>query len=169
MMKPQDILVALKLAAHPGVPWRYAHLARELGLSVSETHASVQRNESAGILVPDTPGIVVRRTLVNFLVHGLRCVFPAEFTRVTRGVPTALSAPVLGDLELLAPEPALVWPAAQGTTRGQGLHPLYRTAPSAALVDPALYRLLALAELLRVGAARERAAAERALHAEVAP
>jgi hypothetical protein len=167
MMKPQDILVALKLLAHPGVPWRYAHLAQVLGMSVSETHASVQRNEHAGILVPGTPGTVVRRTLVNFLVHGLRCVFPAEYTRMTRGVPTALSAPVLSDLELLPPEPALVWPQAQGTTRGQGVLPLYRTVPAAALADPALYRLLALAELLRVGATRELVAAEGALHAEV--
>ena len=42
--------------------------------------------------------------------------------------------------------------------------PLYRTAPIAALRDPAFYEYLALADALRDGRARERKLAEGELH-----
>lgn len=51
-----------------------------------------------------------------------------------------------------------MWAYAKGSTKGDAL-PLYRTAPEAALADPALHRLLALLDALRMGRARERALA----------
>ena len=39
MLKPQDILILLKLAARGEEPWRYDLLAKELGMSASEVHA----------------------------------------------------------------------------------------------------------------------------------
>ncbi len=38
-LKPQDLLVLLKVAAHPPQRWAYAALS----MSASETHASVKR------------------------------------------------------------------------------------------------------------------------------
>jgi hypothetical protein len=49
-LKPQDFLVALKLVALGEQHWTYARLAHELGLSVSEAHAAVQRGLAAGLL-----------------------------------------------------------------------------------------------------------------------
>jgi hypothetical protein len=49
-LKPQDFLVALKLAALGDQHWTYARLAHELGLSASEAHAAVQRGLAAGLL-----------------------------------------------------------------------------------------------------------------------
>ena len=168
VMKPQDVLVLLRFATYPGAAWQYTPLARDLGLSLSETHASVQRSKVAGLLVPGDVGlVVVRDALAKFLDHGLRYVFPAEFTRVTRGVATATSA--LSDFDIVPPRLAMVWPWAEGDVRGQGLVPLYRSVPYAALADPRLHRMLALTDVLRIGSAREREAANTALRAEMGP
>lgn len=45
----------------------------------------------------------------------------------------------------------LVWAHPKGTVRGPTVSPIYRTAPQAALADPALHRLLALLDAMRVG------------------
>ncbi len=51
LLKPQDLLVALKLVALGSERWTYARLAKELGLSASEAHAGVQRCLRSGLLV----------------------------------------------------------------------------------------------------------------------
>ena len=51
ILKPQDLLVALKLVALNGERWTYASLAKALGLSASETHACVQRGLRSGLLL----------------------------------------------------------------------------------------------------------------------
>jgi hypothetical protein len=56
-----------------------------------------------------------------------------------------------------------VWPY-QGKERGIAFKPLYKTAPGAAIRDPAFYEYLALADALRDGRARERKYAEQELH-----
>jgi hypothetical protein len=53
-LKPQDLLVALKLVAWGNQRWTYARLAQELGLSTSEAHAAVKRGLQAGLLVDAT-------------------------------------------------------------------------------------------------------------------
>lgn len=167
MMKPQDILVLLKLTAHPGTSWTYSRLAESVGLSASETHASVQRLLLSGLARGAPMPVPVRAAVDEFLVHGLRYVFPAEYTRVTRGVPTAASAStVAGALGLVPPELPVVWPLSTGSVRGQGLVPIHPSVPAAALRDPELHELLALADLLRIGSARERSLALKALQRE---
>lgn len=51
ILKPQDLLVALKLVALGSERWTYARLAKELGLSGSEAHAGVQRCLRSGLLL----------------------------------------------------------------------------------------------------------------------
>ena len=43
ILKPQDILVLLKLAILDAEEWSYASLAKELFISHSEVHAGIQR------------------------------------------------------------------------------------------------------------------------------
>lgn len=50
LLKPQDFLVALKLAAWGGQRWTYALLAQELDLSASEVHSAVKRGLQAKLL-----------------------------------------------------------------------------------------------------------------------
>ena len=50
-LKPQDLLVLLKVVAHPPQRWTYAALGAALGMSASETHACVKRALAAGLAV----------------------------------------------------------------------------------------------------------------------
>jgi len=102
--------------------------------------------------------------LEEFLVHGLKYVFPAERGEMTRGVPTSYGASPLRGMIVSTDEPIPVWPYAEGTQRGISFAPIYKTAPGAALRDERFYELLALADALRDGRARERKLAEAALH-----
>ena len=152
-LRPQDVLVVLKLTVEDDRP-AYAQLAAELGLSSSQAHQSVRRAAESGLLVPGALR-VNRRALEEFLIHGLKYVFPARRGPLARGVPTAHSAPPLDKL-IVDDGPPLVWPDSEGTVRGETLEPIYKTAPMAARRDPRLYVPLVLVDAIRVGRARER-------------
>ncbi|MEL6547279.1 MAG: MarR family transcriptional regulator, partial [Myxococcota bacterium] len=59
--------------------------------------------------------------------------------------------------------------APDGTTRGPSVMPLYGSVPEAVAADEQLHRWLALVDSLRVGSARERDSAAKALHKELVP
>ncbi len=160
MIKGQDIAILLKLATDGGKQKPYARLAADLGLSSSEVHAGVLRLSGAGLV--DAAHKRVRTSgAIEFLRHGLKYVFPLERRGgLCRGVPTAHAAPCAEGVFTGDGEPPPVWPDADGTVRGLGVIPLYRAASKAARKDDRLYELLALADLLRGGRARERAWAE---------
>jgi hypothetical protein len=168
-LKPQDLLVLLKAAANPGQRWTYAALGMALELSPSQAHRSVQRAVTAGLAVARGRGdwTPLRPSLLEFALHGARYVWPAVAGPVKRGVPTSFGAEPLLDRISAAPGEAPVWAHPAGTARGPSLSPLYRTAPQAALADPALHRLLALLDALRAGRARERALAAELLPREL--
>jgi hypothetical protein len=153
-MKPQDILVVLRLVTAAEGDRTFPRLATALGMSASETHATVNRAIASG-LVDGATRTVRKASLLEFLLHGVRYVFPAEWKGVTRGVPTSYAAPPLRSQFSVGDLPP-VWPHPEGSSRGEGLVPLYRSAPDAALRDPALYEWLALVDALRSGKARER-------------
>ncbi|MBP9218492.1 MAG: hypothetical protein KBD39_07980 [Sterolibacterium sp.] len=50
-LKPQDLLVLLKVAAHPPQHWTYAALGAAPVMSPSETHACVKRATVAGLFL----------------------------------------------------------------------------------------------------------------------
>lgn len=159
-LKPQDLLVVLKLVSLEGRTLSYADLASEVGLSASEVHSSIRRAGAAG-LVSLTGGraAVIREALREFLLHGARYAFPATCGGIARGFPTAQAAPPLDIRFTPGGEPPFVWPDPAGEARGIALHPLYSAAPGAARRDPVLYEYLALFDALRGGApAAQRAA-----------
>lgn len=157
-LRPADIAVALRLAGHPGEG--YESLSDALKISLGAAHNAVRRLEKAGLLVQESRE-VDRRSLLEFLVHGLRFVFYPLVGAEGRGVPTAHAAPPLAD-EIVS-DVAYVWPSAQGTLRGTTLTPLYAGAPHTAQSAPEVYEALALIDALRVGRARERRLARRHL------
>ena len=154
MLKPQDVLVLLKLAV-VGAEWSYPSLAHAVGMSASEVHSAIRRAADSGLMNLSTkrPN---KQALVEFLVHGLRYVFPADRGGLTRGLPTAHAAPPLKDRITGGGDAVPVWPDPEGEVRGEELRPLYRSVPEAARRDPALYELLALVDAIRAGRARER-------------
>lgn len=164
-LKPQDVLVALKIVVMPRASWAYGRLALELGMSASEVHGAVKRLRAARLMLADEGGAPqpAFKALEEFLLHGVRYAFYPERGALLPGMPTAHAAPPLSAEILADDEPPPVWPDAQGSARGYALQPLYPSAPFAARQDPALYELLALVDALRDGRARERALAARLL------
>ena len=166
-LKPQDILVVLKLIAMGDRSWSYVQLANELSMSASEINAGVKRCLSANLLLPDyidgkSPKPAMK-AVEEFLIHGLKYAFVPERGELTRGVPTGYAAEPLKSNIVASNEPPPVWPYAEGQVRGYSFSPLYRSAPQAALADQRLYELLALVDAIRGGKARERELAIAAL------
>ena len=159
--KSQDVVVALKLALG-GLRHSYADLASQVGMSASEVHASVRRLIEARLVDPETKEIR-REALRNYLVHGVPYAFPARPKEVTRGMPTAWAAPAMSHQLASAEQVPPVWPDPDGDVQGAAVEPLYESVPRAARHDQELYARLALIDALRIGRARERNVAARAI------
>ena len=156
-LKPQDIVVALKLVVLRGERLTYEELGKRLKLSQFEAHAAAKRLVAAK-LATEIEGEVrpIMATLKNFIYYGAPYAFPPVRGEMTIGYPTAYGVSPLKEKVLFANENPPVWPSAEGTTRGMTLLPLYEKAPLAAVEDKALYEMLSLFDALRIGAARER-------------
>lgn len=156
-LKPQDILVVLKLLTLQKQPWSYAWLGVQLGMSPSQLHASVKRVLKSQLAV-EREGLVVPhlRNLEEFIVHGLKYVFVPERGELTRGMPTGYSARPLMEYFQASTEPPPVWPDKDGLVRGEAFSPIYKLAPRAARMDDELYELLVIIDAIRGGRARER-------------
>jgi len=164
VLKPQDLAVALKLAALHGQWLPYATLAEALRMSRFEAHAAVQRLTAARLVVEvDGPPRPVMAALRQFVVFGAPYVYPPVRGEMTIGFPTAHGVSPLKAIMAASTEPPPVWPHPEGKARGQGLLPLYENLPLAAMDDTALYELLALFDALRSGQARERELAKKLL------
>ena len=171
VLRPQDVVVLLRLALEPGTAPTYAALAEDVGMTASEVHGAVERAVVAQLASKDASGraTVLLTPLRQFIQHGARYCFPASHGSLTRGLPTGYAAPPLKEKILAGNDPVPVWPHKNGTVRGMALHPLYPSVPDAALRSPALYELLALFDAIRAGNARERALALDLLGARLQP
>lgn len=166
ILKPQDIVVVLKLVALKGRPWSYVQLANELCMSASEINAGVKRALKARLLVQLGEGKQPqpnRKALEEFLIHGVKYAFPPEHGAVVRGMKTSYAISPIADQLMIDGELPPVWPHAEGKERGVSLSPLYRSVPMAAEKDAVLYELLGIVDAIRAGRVRERQIAENLL------
>ena len=164
MLRPLDIVVLLKLSLEKAGRPPYLQLANQLHIYPSEVYASVKRARASHFVDRlESNDRLNRSALLEFLLHGIRYVFPAEIGGPTRGVPTSYAAPPLNHFISSGGEQPPVWPHAEGKVRGFGFKPLHRNVPAAALEDAQLYELLALVDALRSGRSRERALAAEEL------
>ncbi len=152
-MRPQDLIVLLKLIQVQGSDWTQVSLARELFMSQSEISASIARSTYARLIF-DKGQMVQRNAVLDFIQHGLPYVFPQQPGSVQRGFPTAHSAAPLS-AEIMSDE-NYVWPSVKGTARGHSVLPLYPSVVQIIATDTELYEQLALIDAVRVGRARER-------------
>jgi hypothetical protein len=152
-MRPQDIVILLKIIAKRNEPWQMKDLASELEISSSEISDSLNRSVVAGLLESSQKKKVYSTNLMEFIEHGLHYVFPALPSGMVNGVPTAHSHPFMK--KYFSSEIEYVWPQPRGSARGLGIEPLYKEAPKAALKDEVLYKMLALIDVIRVGRVRE--------------
>lgn len=172
-MKSQDIVVLLKLVSlqeqekqanfsKQALSGEDAHSVRGLesllGISKTEINASIKRSSLSGLLTKDRdtgrpkPN---RRSLHNFIVHGLKFTFPATAGAMTRGMRTAFAAPMLRSELISGGEYIYVWPFAEGRDIGQSVKPLFKSVPEASQKDERLYEYLALIDAIRLGNQRE--------------
>ena len=137
-------------------------------MSPSGVFGSVKRAAECRLLDAETKR--PRRAAVEeFLIHGIKYVFPPKRGGLTRGMPTSYAAPPLNSQLVLSTEHPPVWPYAQGTVRGYSFSPLHKSVPQAAEKDALLYELLALVDAIRGGRARESSIAVDELRARLKP
>jgi len=172
MMKSQDILILLKLVSlhqNPGVQpadFSVRSLAASTGISKTEISASLNRSFDVGLARHDRKNqlpVANSKILLDFIISGIRYVFPANPGAVVRGMPTSFEAPGLEGLLSSVGEYHYVWPDSESSDSGQGIAALYKTAPLAGKKDAKLYQSMALVDAIRLGNAREVAIAKDAL------
>ena len=143
----------------------YAGMAMALKMSPSEVHAGVRRSLEVGLLrrLPDLPQrmpVPVKTALEEFLISGLKYVWPGKSGPIGRGVPTCTSLPdVAREMDVPEPTTPLVWRHPLGTTRGETIIPLYPKLPDVCSTDVWLHGWIALIDILRCKTGREAALA----------
>ena len=179
MLKPQDVVLLLKLLANPEhLKWSQAHMAMHLCVSVSEINSGIKRLISARLLQIAHPVLVnlagiekrvqskqqigrlyqpVLEACKEFIISGVKYMFPVQLGEMTAGVVTSYAAPVMKGYTTLENDPVPVWPYAGGHQRGMSLAPLYLSVPKSMdqFPDTQFYELLCLVDVLRQGNCRE--------------
>lgn len=155
-LRPFDIAVALRLVLVPED--RYEPLAHALATSTSAVHQGVARLQHGGFCAAGSR-TVNKEALHEFLVHGLRYVFPAVHGPERTGIPTAGAHPAVAEALGERASTVLVWPMEGATSRGQSLTPLFTGVTRVVQRDPRMHELLAAVDLLRVASSSDRAAA----------
>lgn len=163
-LKPQDIVILLKIIALGKQSWFHHTLAHDLGLSQSEVSQSLNRSRYAG-LIDETRKKVNKIAFTEFLIHGITYAFPQQPGAIVRGVLTAHSAEPLN--KIIQANEKYVWPYAKGLDRGQAIEPLYNTVVEASLKDRSLYELLTMVDAIRVGRVREKEIAKKELEKRI--
>lgn len=160
MLKPQDCIILIKLLANPGMDWSQRQLAKVLCISLAEINAGIKRLGDAGLLRKNKddklfPNI---NAAEEFLVSGVKFFFPVKLGEYTRGMPTAIAAPIFHDKIPLGNDPIPVWPDAIGEKRGVALAPIHPSIPKALRENPdeSFYELLVIIDAIRSGRPRER-------------
>jgi len=157
LLKPQDLVIALKLSANRESAFTFNQLARELKMSDSEIHAGILRAEKSRLVTRRNGKMEsIGPALNEFIAHGVKYAFPSVIGAMQRGVPTGVSAQPLNQFFINSNEAPLVWPTPDGNTRGQSLMPLHHSVINSIQTDSKLYELLTLVDAIRCGAARER-------------
>ncbi len=152
-MRPQDIVILLKILSLGDRKWNNTEIANSINISASEVTEALNRCKIAR-MIDSTKRKVHTNALKEFLIYGLKYVFPAEPGSIVRGVPTAHSAKPISKY-ISGGNENYVWPDSKGKIRGFAIEPLYRTIPGIVANDPSLYELLVIADTMRIGRARE--------------
>ena len=151
-MRPQDIVILLKIISLGKNEWQFQDLSRSLYLSGSEISESLNRSQLAG-LVDFNRKRVNKLAFMEFLEYGMHYVFPQAPGALVNGMPTAHSHPFMKKNFISNDD--YVWPDFEGKSRGQSIEPLYNNQVKAVREDENLYLLLALVDVIRVGKVRE--------------
>lgn len=158
-LKPQDVLILLKLLLKNGERWIYDDLERELHISRSQISNSIKRAEYAALYNANKKRPIIS-ALRNFIVHGVPYAFPVKPGAVVRGIPTAYASPFMSqhiDSDDMPP----VWESdLPNSVRGISIEPLHPSVPLISSEDSEMYNLLGIVDSMRYGDIRESNLAE---------
>lgn len=159
-MRPEDVLVLLKIAVVENCEWNAELLSFELGHSVTEIEASLRRLKTSKLLrssnQPDP------EALKRFLLKDLPELFPAAPGKQGRGILTGAKPDnyhVTADLPYTS---IWIWSTVDGQDMGFEIPPLSPHCCFAALNDQRLRKVLAITETLRVSGHKAQVWAELA-------
>lgn len=152
-MQPLDILVLAQLAADGTKPSARA-LGEQLDVPPSTVQRSLGRLREAGLI--DGDGVDGALAL-EFFQHVPKFLMPArpDRARVVRGLRTGSYVAPLVD-EFSPDRTPVVWELEDGPDEGYPVPPVVSEAPRLATQRPALRRVLAAVDALRMEPARER-------------
>ncbi|MBL4651383.1 MAG: hypothetical protein JKY53_00760 [Flavobacteriales bacterium] len=151
-MRPQDVVILLKIIAKGSQSWQLSELSSSLKISISEISESLNRSQFAK-LIDYKKKKVNRQNLLEFLEHGVSYVFPQQPGSLVRGALTAHSHPFM-KVNFIS-EMNYVWPDNEGKEMGLMIEPFYPKQVDAIKDDEMFYKLLALVDVIRVGKVRE--------------
>ena len=163
MLKGNDVLVLVWLAAHPG-HWTFRALGEGMRTDIAVLHRSVGRLKHARLL--DEERRLNRASAEEFLVHAVPYLIPGKLGAEGRGIPTAWGVEPLRSA-LVHDGPSPVWASPHGTTRGPVLEPIAESVVDWVEEGPAMLQWLALVDAMRVGRARERELASNELRRRI--
>ena len=152
-MKSQDVAILLFICQYFDGVYKVSEIADALKISQSEVSESINRSNTAK-LIDAKSKTVFRHGFYEFLIYGLKFVFPAIPGHIVRGIPTSHSGPPLNKL-ITSDSDQFVWSYSKGRLRGMSIEPLYRTIPFVYEQFPEYYELLCLVDALRIGRSRE--------------
>ena len=152
-MRPHDIVILLKMLTLSNKNLTFSEIAQALQISESEVSYAMERNAIAGLVSTDKKR-VNKLALRDFLICGLKYVFPPQPGSSTRGIATAHSAPPV-NRRIVEGGENYVWKYYKGTRRGNSIVPLYDKIPKIVENQPELYGLLTILDTLRIGKKRE--------------
>jgi len=151
-MRPHDIVILLKIITYSNDNWLMKDLAHDLFISPSEISESLNRSVESG-LISNNKKRIMKSSLLDFIIFGLKYVFPQKPGPVVRGIKTSHSTLPLSNI--IVSDEIFVWPYFEGNSRGFAVEPLHRNVPKACLNDPKLHELLSLVDAIRLGNKRE--------------
>ncbi len=152
-MRPQDIIILLKIISIGNSEWRNIDIANATKISPSEVSEALNRSKLSK-LIDSKKRKVNTNSFIEFLIYGLKYVFPTEPGAIVKGIPTAHSASPIKE-HISSDTDIYVWPYAKGSHRGQAIEPLYKTLPQIVQQDNLFYELLTIVDTIRVGRVRE--------------
>ena len=152
MLKPQDIVIALKILSSTR-NINQKSIANELCMSGSEISAGVKRLIASQLAIKseDNEIHIIKQNMLNFLIYGIKHVFPAEQGSPTIGIPTSYSSPLFSNILANKNSLGFVWPSPDGNEKGISFKPLYSSVPKSItkFKNTQLYNLLTIVDVLR--------------------
>ncbi len=158
VLEQKGIIEFSEIEVYRGSLYTVRGLEKTTGISKTQIADSIKRCMDIGLAKKDRKYGVPRtnkKALLEFIIYGIRYVFPVRMGELTRGIATSFSAPVLNERLFSSGELIAVWSDERAKSKGLKVILFFHTVPHAVRQDGDLYAMLALVDAIRLGNQRE--------------